>query len=108
MTTIDDIELQHWIQQLLSLELKHLFRDKFNETYFLANIDIFLSDRKKRKVSGEALSEVEAAAKAYSKWVKLSPSGKREEKGRTYLKGNGRVAAPFDKGIGFCVMRKTI
>ena len=35
-----------WVQQILSLGLNHTVRDKINETHFLADIDIFLSDLK--------------------------------------------------------------
>ena len=55
---------------MLALGPEHRIRDKFNETHFLADIDIFLSDLKNRKVAGEALCEIEAEAKAYAKRVK--------------------------------------
>ena len=45
-------------------------------------------------------------AKAYAKRVKQTPSDKGVEKARKYLKSNGLVAVPYDKGVGFCVMRK--
>ena len=92
VTSIDDIELPHWIQQLLSLGQKHPVRENFNETHFLADIDIFLSDLKHRKVSGEALCEIEAVAEACSNWVIQTPSDMGVEKAREYLKGNRLVA----------------
>ena len=76
--------------------------------YFLADIDIFLPDLKNCKVPGEALCEIEAAAKAYAKRAKQTPSDKGVEKARKYLKSNGLVAVMFDKDVGFCVMRKDI
>ena len=103
---LDVVELLNWVQQVLALGPKHPFRDKFNETHFLADIDIFLLDFKNRKVPGEALCEIEAVAKAYAKRVKQTPSDKGVEKARKYLKSNGLVAVPYDKGLGFCVMRK--
>ena len=45
-------------------------------------------------------------AKAYAKRVKQTPSDKGVEKARKYLKRNGLVAVPYDKGVGFCVMRE--
>ena len=104
--TIDDIELPHWIQHLLSLGTKHPVSYKIKETYFLADIDSFLSDIKHRKVPGEALCEIEAT-KDYSRLVKQTPPDRVVEKARKFLKGNGIVAVLFNKGIGFCVMRKT-
>ena len=65
--------------------------------HFLADIDVFLSQLKNQKTSGETLYETEAAAKAYAKAV---------EKTRKYLKDNGLLAVPFDKRVGFCIMRK--
>ena len=103
--TLDDVELPNWVQ-VLALGPKHPVRDKFNETHFFADIDIFLSDLKNRKVPGEALCEIEAVAKAYAKRVKQTPSDKGVEKARKYLKSNGLAAVPYDKGVGFCVMRK--
>ena len=103
---LDDVELPNCVQQVLALGPKHLVRDKFNETHFLADIDIFLSDLKNRKLPGDALCEIEAVAKAYAKKVKQTPSDKGVEKTRKYLKSNGLVAVPYDKAVGFCVMRK--
>ena len=103
---LDDVELPNWVQQVMALGPKHPVRVKFNETHFLADIDIFLSDLRNRKVPGEALCEIEAVAKAYAKRVKQTPSDKGVEKARKYLKSNGLVAVPYDKGVGFCVMRK--
>ena len=64
---LDNIELPEWVYEVLSMGPKHPIRDKFNETHFLADIDIFLSQLKNQKTSGETLCEIEAAAKAYAK-----------------------------------------
>ena len=45
-------------------------------------------------------------AKAYAKRVKQTPSDKGVEKARKHLKSNGLVAVLYDKGVGFCLMRK--
>ena len=91
---------------MLALGPKHPVRDKFNEIHFLPDIDIFLSDLNNRKVPGEALCEIKAVAKTYAKRVKQTPSDKGVERARKYLKSNGLVAVPYDKGVDFCVMRK--
>ena len=103
---LDDVVLANWVQQVLALGPKHPVRNKINETHFLADIDIFLSDLKNCTVPGEALCEIEAVAKAYAKNVKQTPSDKGVEKARKYLKSNGLVAVPYDKGVVFCVLRK--
>ena len=54
---LDDFELPNWVQQVLALGPKHPVRDKFNETHFLIDFDIFLSDLKNRRVPGEPLCE---------------------------------------------------
>ena len=38
--------------------------------------------------------------------MKQTPSDKGNEKARKYLKDNGLLTVPFDKGVGFCVMKK--
>ena len=103
---LDNIELPERVYEVLSMGPKHPIRDKFNETHFLADIDIFLSQLKNQKTSGETLCEIEAAAKAYAKNVRQTPRDKAVEKTRKYLKDNGLLAVPFDKGVGFCIMRK--
>ena len=35
-----------------------------------------------------------------------TPRDKAVDKTRKYLKDNGLLAVPFDKGVGFCKMRK--
>ena len=85
---------------------KHPIRDKLNETHFLADIDVFLSQLKNQKTSGETLCEIEAAAKAYARKVRQTSIEQVVEKTRKYLKDNEFLAVPFDKGVGFCIMRK--
>ena len=94
--TFDDVEIPEWVRQVLALGPKHPVKDKFNETPFLADTDIFLSDLKNCKVSGEALCVIEAVAKAYAKRMKQTPSDKGVENARKYLKSNGLVAVPYD------------
>ena len=76
----DDTELPGWVHEVLSMGSKHPIRDKFNKTPFLADIDIFRSQLKNRKISGE--------------------------KTRKMFKDNGLLAVPFDKEVGFCKTRK--
>ena len=38
--------------------------------------------------------------------MKQAPSDKGVAKARRFLKDNGLLAVPFDKGVGFCVMKK--
>ena len=50
---LDDVELPNWVQKVLALGPKHPVWDKFNETHFLVDIDIFLSDLKILKSTGQ-------------------------------------------------------
>ena len=103
---LDAVNLPLWLREVLCFGPKHLVRDKFNEIHFLADIDSFLSKLKLNRILGEKLCEIEAAAKRYAKNVKQTPSDKDVEKARKCLKDNGLLAVPFDKGVGFCVMKK--
>ena len=101
-----DVEIPGWVRQVLALGTKHPLRVKYNETHFLAEIEIFLSYLKNYNVPGEVFCEINAVAKTYAKTIKQSPSDKGVEKARKYLKSDGLVAVPYNKGVGFCVMRK--
>ena len=103
---LDNIELPGWVHEVLSMGPKYPIREKFNETQFLADIDIFLSQMKNQKLFGETLCKIQAAAKAYAKNVRQTPRDKVVEKTSKYLKNNGLLAVPFDKGVNFCIMRK--
>ena len=72
----------------------------------LLTLIVFLSELKLNRIPGEKFCEIEAAAKRYVKNVKQTPSDKGVEKARKCLKDNGLLAVPFDKGVGFCVMKK--
>ena len=65
-----------------------------------------MSELKLNNIPDEKLCEVEAAAKRYAKKVKQTPTDKFVEKARKFLKDNGLLAVPFDKGVDFCVMKK--
>ena len=53
---------------MLSIGQNHPIRNKFNDTHFLADIDIFLSQLKnQKKTSGGSLCGKKNAAKAYAK-----------------------------------------
>ena len=72
----------------------------------MPHIEIFLTQLKNQKTSGETLCEIKAAAKAYAKNVRQTPKDNVVEKTRKYFKDNGLLAVPFDKGVGNCIMRK--
>ena len=65
-----------------------------------------MSELKLSRIPGEKLCKIEAAANIFAKNVKHTSSDKSVEKARKYLSDNGLLAVPFDKGVGFCVMKK--
>ena len=67
VVVLDNIELLGWVHEVLSMGPKDPIIDKFNETDFLADIIIFLSQLKNQKTPGGILFKIEAAAKAYGK-----------------------------------------
>ena len=90
---------------MLRFESKHPVRGIFNEVHFREEIDIFLYDLKLKRIPGEKLRDIEAAAKKYATKKKQTPSDKVVEEATKYLKDNGLLAVPFDNGVGFCVMK---
>ena len=68
----------------------------------------FLSELSLNRILREKLCETEAAAKRYAKNVKQTPSDNCVEKARKYLKDNGLLAVPFDKGVGYCIEKGDI
>ena len=103
---LDNIELLGWVHKVLSMGPKHTIRDKFNEMHFFSCYRHFFSQSKNQKTSAETFCEIEAEAKAFAKNVSQTPGDKAVKKTRNYLKGNGLLAVPFDKGVVFCIMSK--
>ena len=99
---LDQVILPQWVREVLNFGQKHPVQDKFNEIYFLTGIDSFLSELKLNGKPGEIFCAFEEAAKKrFAMNVKQTRSDKGAEKARKYLKENGLLAVPFDKGLGF-------
>ena len=98
---LDKIKLPERLHEVLSMCPKHPIRDKLNETHFLADIDVFLSQLKNQKTSGETLCEIEAAAKTYARKVGQTSIEQAVEKTKKYLKDNGLLAVPLIRGLVF-------
>ena len=90
----------------LSYSPKQPICDKFIELHFLADIGKLVRTLRESGTDVEKLCEIEAFAKSYSKkFSELSPE-KRVVKVAKSLKDNNIMAVAFDKGTGFCVMKK--
>ena len=104
---MDGPELPKFVLDILSLGPKHPVRDKFNEVHFLADVDKLVRELRENNTEGEKLCEIEASAKWYAKNVRETPLDRGVKKVHDYLKANDLLAVPFDKGCGFCVMKKS-
>ena len=101
--TLDGIELPVFVNEMLSYGPKHPVRDKFNEIHFLADVDKLVRSLRENGTSGEKLCEIESTAKWYAKNMRETPIDRGLINVNIYLKF---LAVPFDKGNGFCVMKK--
>ena len=72
----------------------------------MADIGNLIRNLRENNVPGEKMFEIEAAAKLYSKNIRETPLDKALAKVLKYLLDNGLIAVPFEKGVGFCVIKK--
>ena len=104
--TLDGIELPVFVNEMLSYGPKHPVRDKFNEIHLLADVDKQVRSLRENGTSGEKLCEIDSTAKWYAKNMRETPIDRGLVNVNKYLKENKLLAVPFDKGNGFCVMKK--
>ena len=104
---MDGRELPKVVLDILSLRPKHPVRDKFNEVHFLADVDKLVRELLENNTEGEKLCENEAFAKWHAKNVRETPLDRGVKKVLDYQRANDLLAVPFDKGCGFCVMKKS-
>ena len=103
---MDGRELPNFVLEILSLGPKHPVSDKFNEVHFLGDVNKLVRELRENNAGGERLCEIEASAKWYAKKVRETRMNRGVKKVHDYLKTNDLLAVPFDKGCGFCVMKK--
>ena len=99
---VGDIDLPQHVQELLAYGPKHPIRGPFNDMHFLASIDRLLSAKKPDK---DTDNDIQALSTWYIKQNRRIPQDSAVDKVSKYLRQNGLLAIPFDKGVGFCVMR---
>ena len=104
---MDGREFPNFALDILSLGPKQTVRDKFNEVHFLADVDKLVRELRENNTEGEKLCEIETSAKWYAKNVRETPLDRGVKKVHDYLKANDLLAVLFDKGCGFCVMKKS-
>ena len=106
VAVLDNIILPGFVRDLLDFAPKHPIRDKFEELHFLADIDSLIRNLRENNESEEKLFEIEAASKWYSKTITERPLDRALANVQKYLRDNALNAVHFDKGAGFCVMKK--
>ena len=92
--------------ETLSLGPKNAVQDKFNPHDVSAELDDLLVHCKKNGISEETVSDINIKTLNYIKRCKKMKSSRNIQLTKRYLKENDLVAAPFDKGIGICVMKR--
>ena len=94
---MDGRELPKFVLDILS----------FGPVHFLADVDKLVRDLRENNTEGEELCEIEASAKWYAKNVRETPLDRGVKKVHENIKTNDLLVVPFDKGCGFCVMKKS-
>ena len=107
VVTLDGVELQKFVLDVLSLGPKHPVRDKFHEVHFHADVDRIFRELRENNSDGEKLCETESSAKCHAKNVRETPMDRGAKKANDFLKDQKLLAVPFDKGCGFCVLKQT-
>ena len=92
--------------KVLSYGSKHPIRDIFIEVHFLADIYKMVRTLQKSGTDVGKLCEIDVSAKWYAKNVRETPANRGIVKVAKLLKDNEIVTVPFDKGTGFCVMKR--
>ena len=89
----------------LALRPNNSILDKFNSKEMLAELDMLLKNCKHNNVSSEVINDINAATMKYIKACSKQKSPRNLVMTKKYLTENKLMAVPFDKGIGFCVMK---
>ena len=102
---LNNIILQGFVRDLLAFGPNYPIREKF-ELHFLAAIDNLIRNMLENIVPGAKRFKIEAAAKWYSKNIRETPLDRALANAQKYLRDNALIATCFDKGVGFCIMKK--
>ena len=86
---------------------KYTTLQKFKEEYFLASMDLFLEDCQKAGVPVEALNKINALTLHYSAACSKQKPNRALVKFKKWLRDNDYLAVPYDKGCGFCIMKRS-
>ena len=99
-----DKEPPNYVMETLQLGPKNSTLVKFDENNVLAELDKLLNFCKKNEVNEDIISDINVKTLAYIKNCRKQKPSRNIHLTKQYLKQNGLIAVPFDKGIGICIM----
>ena len=94
-----------YVLDTLALGPNNSILDKFNSKEMLAELDLLLKNCKNNNITSEVINDINAATMKYIKSCSKQKSPRNLVMTKKYLTENKLMAVPFDKGIGFCVMK---
>ena len=102
-----DLEKQPpgYVLDTLSLGPKNATLDRFNPKDILAELDDLLRFCKRNSVQNDTITDINIKTLTYIKKCKKMKTPRHLMLTRKYLNDNKLLAVPFDKGIGFCIMK---
>ena len=107
--TVKFIDVDHtppqYVLDTLALGPNNSILDKFKPKEMLAELDLLLKNCENDNVSFETINDINAATMKYIKECSRQKSPRNLMMTKKYLTEYKLVAVPFDKGIGFCVMK---
>lgn len=93
-----------YVMDTLSLGPRNSVMEDFNQNDVLAELDSLIRFCKQKEVADEMITDINVKTLTYIKNCKKQKTPRNIQMTRKYLKENGLLAVPFDKGIGICVM----
>ena len=103
-----DVSPPQFVMNTLSLGPKNAVLDNFNPKDVLAEVDLLLAHCKTHNVSQKIMTDINLKTLNYIKKCKRMKSSRCIKLTRKYLKDNDLLAIPFDKGVGICVMKRSV
>ncbi len=106
LVELDEIPPKY-VMDTLALGPNNSIMDKFNPKVMLAELDILLKKCQRSQVPSEIINDINAATTKYIKTCSSQKSPRNLVMTKKYLVGKELVAVPFDKGVGYCVMKQS-
>ena len=107
LTVLDDIEVPETVKACLRYGPRHPILTQFRDEHFLARLDNLLTDCQKHDVPVDVTNRLNALALGYSNHCNGQKPPRAVEKTAKWLKTNGILAVPYDKGKPEIHTRKT-